>query len=332
MKIYIGKSFLLLIAGFIFGICVFWMLNSVFFSPLKASQDILVKESSKYSHIRPLILPWDKDSDKARELIPFRESINKHIERYIESKKATLIAYYFRDLNNGPWFGINVSIEFKLASLLKVPVMMSYYRLAEQDKTALEKKITFDGVSTNTIDYNALTKPAGSLVSGKSYTVEELIQKMIIDSDNDAFKMLVDNIDVGLLADPYNLTEIEILSKNQDYISTIREYSTFMRVLYNASYLSRPYSEKALQVLIQSKFKNGLVAGVPEHVEVAHKFGIRQTDDTYQLHDCGIVYYAHFPYQICVMTQGKNLEELADVVKGLSQETYTQVSKQLSGK
>lgn len=330
MKFYIGKSFFLLVGGFIFGIIAFWILSSIFSPSPKTSQDALMKESGKYPHVRPLILPWDKDSDRARELIPFRESINKKIEEYTKEKKTIIVAYYFRDLSNGPWFGINLSTEFSLASLLKVPVMMSYFRLAEQDKSTLQKQIMFNGIPTNRIDNNALTMPAETLTAGKSYTTEELIRKMIVDSDNDAFKMLVDNIDVGLLADPYNLTETEIQSKDQDYTSTVRQYSTFMRALYNASYLSRPYSEKALQILIQSSFKKGLVAGVPSDIEVAHKFGIRQTDNIYQLHDCGIVYYPNYPYQLCIMTQGKNLEDLANVIKGLSSDTYTEVSSQIS--
>lgn len=54
---------------------------------------------------------------------------------------------------------------------------------------------------------------------------------------------------------------------------SVVEYSTFFRVLFNASYLSQASSEKALGYLAQSTFTAGLRAGVPAQVQIAHKFG-----------------------------------------------------------
>jgi beta-lactamase class A len=208
---------------------------------------------------------------------------------------------------------------------------MSYYRWAEQEPNILKKTIIFKESRVNRIDSNPLTKPKTLLQPGKGYFIEDLIEKMIKDSDNDSFQLLVENIDVGLLADPYNLTETEIESKNQDYTGSLRRYSTFLRALYNASYLSRPYSEKAMLILTRSEFKAGIVAGVPASIEVAHKFGVRETKGLHQLHDCGVVYYPNNPYLLCIMTKGKDLHSLSDAIKHLSALTYQEVDNQLSG-
>jgi len=41
-----------------------------------------------------------------------------------------------------------------------------------------------------------------------------------------------------------------------------------------------------------------------------------------QLHDCGIVYYPQRPYVICVMTKGRDLDVLKNVIKGISEIVY----------
>ncbi len=329
---YLGKQWLFLFIGMFIGACaVFLFFPSSKEKVLSPSRE-LVQENSKYPHIRPLILPWDQKLNRTQELFPFRNVIDASIEKLVQEKKVEAVAYYFRDLNNGPYFGINIDQSFSLASLLKVPVLMSYYRWAEQDPSILKKKILFEESAVKRRDENPLTKPKTRLQPGEAYIVEDLIEKMITESDNDSFQLLVDNIDVGLLADPYNLTETEIDSKDDDYSGSLRRYSTFLRAIYNASYLSRPYSEKAMQVLARSEFKEGIVSGLPKGIEVAHKFGIRENKDTNQLHDCGVVYYPNNPYLICIMTKGKDMRDLSSVIKQLSLLTYKEVNSQLTRK
>ena len=108
-------------------------------------------------------------------------------------------------------------------------------------------------------------------------------------------------------------------------------YASFFRVLFNASYLSRSLSEKALSLLAQSDFKDGLVAGVPPGIKVAHKFGFRITGingEIKQLHDCGIIYYPRHPYLLCIMTSGKSYEYLDDAIKELSRVVYQEIGRQ----
>lgn len=97
---------------------------------------------------------------------------------------------------------------------------------------------------------------------------------------------------------------------------------------YNASYLSKEYSQKVLEMLAAADFKLGLAAGVPPGVVVANKFGEREglPDDQKQLHDCGIIYFPENPYLLCVMmTQGPNFEYLPTIIKMVSKMVYDEV-------
>lgn len=56
------------------------------------------------------------------EPIPFKYKVKEFVQRQIGSGKAQRISVYYRDLQDGPWFGSNEKQEFDPASMMKVPV------------------------------------------------------------------------------------------------------------------------------------------------------------------------------------------------------------------
>jgi hypothetical protein len=109
---------------------------------------------------------------------------------------------------------------------------------------------------------------------------------------------------------------------------SVKDYASFFRILYNASYLSKDSSQKALSLLSEVDFTDGLRGGVPKDVPVANKFGERQVGTTQQLHDCGIVYLTDHPYLLCIMSRGSDFDELASSIKTVSHLVYIEMSKQ----
>ena len=86
-------------------------------------------------------------------------------------------------------------------------------------------------------------------------------------------------------------------------------------------------SEKALTLLSQTVYNNGLTTLLPQTIKIAHKFGeygVYEEEKLIgaQLHDCGIVYATQNPYFICVMTQGYKIKDLEKVIQGISSLVY----------
>src|SRR5690606_27734764 len=129
---------------------------------------------------------------------------------------------------------------------------------------------------------------------GSEYTIEELISLAIIHSDNIAWKLLLNDLRKNYSGEDFiiTLSDLGIVDprkqSDQQYI-TVQSYASIFRTLYNSSYLSPEMSDKALKILSGSAYKDGIVAGVPEDIEVAHKFGEQRNGNDQQLHDCGIV-------------------------------------------
>lgn len=260
------------------------------------------------------------------ELRPFEYKVKKLIA---ESRKARLVsdvAVYFRDMENGPVFGLDANTMYTPASLMKVPLMMAVLKEAESNPALLSHKLRNDQPEMARSDFNT-----HALTRGAEYTVDELVRAMIASSDNDAVVMLrtvVADAPLNEVFRDFGLIIPEVRSA-EDSMS-VREYAAFFRILYNASYLNKAMSQKALEYLAASEFKQALADGVPPGVIVAHKFGERSFDDkkTKQLHDCGIVYHPAKPYVLCVMTRGDDFDKLASVIKNVSAMVYKEVDSQ----
>lgn len=291
-----------------------------------------IRKNFNYQFINPLLECENSNISQDPNLTSLKDSIQFIIDQEVDNNKITFGSVYYRDLNNGPWIGINEKEYFSPASLIKVPVMIAYFKEAETDPTILTKKIT----NSKTFDYSQQNiTPTQVLERDKEYTIEDLINRMIIYSDNAAYELLLDNIDNMKIYKVYQDLDVDISKAQQDPngdIITVRDYSSFFRILFNASYLNQETSEKALTILSKSQYYKGLVAGTPENITIAHKFGERQflPSREKQLHDCGIVYLPGKPYLLCVMSRAKDFNQAAGFIKQVSKTVYDQVSKSVN--
>lgn len=83
---------------------------------------------------------------------------------------------------------------------------------------------------------------------------------MIINSNETATQILLKNIPASYINRVYSELGLTLEGErtDQDDIS-LKEYSSFFRILYNAAYLSPKTSEFALSLLTQTDFKEGII-------------------------------------------------------------------------
>ncbi len=249
--------------------------------------------------------------------------IKKYIEESIKNKVIFSCSVYFRKLDNGHWIGVNEKETYAPASLLKVPFMMAALRQAEQDPTFLSKKILYqpfdDGMVQN------ITDKSFRLVPEQEYSIEELINYMIVYSDNISKDIVLENLLLTNFYEAFAVLGIEVDNYGiEDNFLTVKDYATYFRMLYNATYLSKDMSNKALDILTQTTFKSGIVAGLPDNIVVAHKFGERTfvNSPIKQLHEGGIVYLHNHPYILVVMVKGTDFNANQKVIQDISRLIY----------
>ncbi len=337
LKKIFNLSFLLVVVFFILGLVIgrVWLIN--WFS--NVNDGLIINETrvnggfqNKFKLINPLLGCAVAPQKFVTEFIPLKNKLEQLINNKIASNEAKNISIYF-DTRDGRWLGINQDQTYSPASLLKAPIMIAIFKMAESDPKILSKKILFEG------DYNLNTeqnfKPAEVLEPYKYYTVEDLIERMIVYSDNNTLPLLVKIMDEKTFSAVYSDLGLGSgLPATKDY--TPKSYSIFFRVLYNGTYLNKEMSEKALELLSKVDFTQGIRAGLPANMVVADKFGERDISDltsnpenVKELHDCGIVYFPGHPYLLCIMTKGSDFDKLSTTIKDISSLVYGEMAAEI---
>lgn len=316
---------------FLMGIAIGFVISNGIIDKQRKSTFVERREGG-YTYINPLLeCDIAEKVLKNREVVPFKSKIETYLNTRLDKQWASGVSVYFRELNDGLWFSIGDTEKFVPASLRKLPLMIALLKQAEKTPKVdlLDREVQVELSQ----DYNANQniRPSQPLVLGQKYTVRDLIFRMIVYSDNNAFTFLTKIVDSTGLDEVYSKLRMQNPQTPQDdEFLSVQTYASFFRILYNATYLNKEHSEWALAVLSKSEFRAGLISGVPSGINVAHKFGEKSDADsgTVQLHDCGIVYYPKHPYLLCIMSKGPDFAFLDDVIREISQITFREVDFQ----
>ena len=256
----------------------------------------------------------------------FDEELRQFVNDAIDDRQASQIALYFLDLNEDVDTRINEQTTFDIASLVKVPIMIAWFKKAQEDPQILTKTLQYNKKKIKQGHMRQDIPAEEQLQEGQRYTIEELIRRAIIFSDNQASFLLATDMDNEILNTVLNDFGISasLGSAGSQIRMSVHQYATFFTSLFEASYINKKMSEKALENLSKVTYKNGLAAGVPADIKIAHKFGERSWDivSAKQLHDCGIIYYPDHPYLLCVMTEGYNFDTQSQAIKEISHFVY----------
>lgn len=273
------------------------------------------------------LIDYGSADTKDPELQALKQKLETNVAEFKSEQSVSELSLYFRNLDTGEWFGIGEDEQYNPASLMKTILMVVYYKLEELHPGLLDEEITYQGQYSN----SANLPPAMLLAHGQVYTIDQLINRMIAQSDNIARSLLSDYLnarfDDATLDKLAQDSEIIIPANYEDeyqYTVTAKNFSGVFRVLYNTTYLSETMSEKALALLAESSYDSGIVNGMPEGVVVANKFGFSESEnsDQLQFHDCGIVYAEKYPYILCVLTKTKNVYIAQGVISNISETVY----------
>ena len=268
--------------------------------------------------------------DKLERMNALQATLETQVNGYLESKRATRISVFTRDLTTKRFTGVNDSDTFYMASLIKLPLAIAYFRLSEITPDLFSQQLTFTNSENQYATQNI--QPKDKLITGNTYTVKDIIYHMLAHSDNSAVELLMKNfVSKEYLQKILSSLSLEtkIGSQEEDFV-TAKSYAGVIRILYNASFINRNSSNEVLKMLSDSDFTTGAVFYLPKDVIVAHKFGERNAINSNnevvfrQLHDCGIVYAkkGKEPYTFCIMTEGQNYSNLESIIQNISKTIY----------
>ncbi len=294
-------------------------------------QSSKINASGSVGLVNPMLPCVEQMKLNMKEIKSFRPALDTYLDKIHKQYPEIHISYYFRDLNNGLWIGVEEKELFSPASLMKIPVMIAVLKRTEAEPLFMDNKIQYDTTLLDKIDEdegNGFKKN-----HEEWYSIDQLITQMITYSDNKATLMLMQAVgmdEVIKVSNDLNLDIKNDLNINSNFMK-VKAYAAIFRILYNGTYLNRGNSEKALTYLSKSEFSKGIRAAVPSNILVAHKYGTRDEFDAkgnsfnIQLHHFGIVYHKQKPFLIGIMTRGGKKEIREKIIHDLSKLTYDEV-------
>ncbi len=192
------------------------------------------------------------------------------------------------DCETGKYASLNSQETFPAASIIKIPVLLQFFRSVEAGQHTIADKMTL------TDYYRA--EGSGDLQfqrEGNQYSMDYLAQKMIQISDNSSTNMLMSSVggmnDVNRAIKSWGLKNTEINNWLPDLSGTnVTTTEDLVRMLYNIEndkFLSQASKAKIFEYMGNVKNNRLIHAGLDPRAKFFHKTG----DIGHMLGDAGIV-------------------------------------------
>jgi beta-lactamase class A len=253
-----------------------------------------------------------------------------------EDARASAVAVAAYDFAHHTTWSLNAHRWFHAASTIKVPVLLAVYEAIAQGLFEPQSRVHVRNRFLSVVDGRPFRVPQGRDANdevhaaiGRTLTVHELAEHMIVTSSNLATNLLLDLVGVeaarAALA-RLHLGGIDLQRGVEDEAAweaglnnrvTAAGLCDAMRLIEEGKAISPEASQAMLDILHQQRFRSGIPAGLPEDARVAHKTGEISTI----AHDAGIVYLdGRDAYVVVILT------EWAPDVNG-RQETIARISR-----
>jgi beta-lactamase class A len=226
---------------------------------------------------------------------------------------------------------------FHAASTMKIPVMIELFHQVREGKVKLSDPLPVKNEFHSLVDGSVFTlKPADDSETdlykavGQTRTLDQLCDLMVTVSSNFATNLLIqkfgiDNVRATVTSLHANGMDIKrgvedqkAFDKGLNNTTAAHGLATLLVAIANGKAVDADSSAKMVEILERQKFNEGIPAGVPANIRVAHKTG----EITKIHHDAGIV-YAERPFVIVVLVRGiEDFKQSSALIAGITRDLY----------
>lgn len=307
---FIGFSFLS--SKKIFAILTVAMFISLLDVSLAYKDELLIKEQEVVSENIPSdVKYYNADMEKYfsadvaidSRINCYKESvaegdINDNIKVYIDQLKALYnesgehFSFLYRDLYSGFTVSYNEEAPIETASTIKAPAMIYLYEMASSGKIDLNEKLEYTSNFYSGGSGILKTKPVNTF-----YTVGELIEYSIHDSDNIAYVMLMNRFQRSNVLEFWqSLGTSHIFTFDTIWgITSSHDASIYMLELYRFYMENEEYGSKLFDYFKNAEWK--LITNKEGEAITANKGGWNEKS----IHDVAIVFDEN-PYLLIIMS------------------------------
>ncbi|HEX3670106.1 MAG TPA: serine hydrolase [Candidatus Cybelea sp.] len=250
-----------------------------------------------------------------------------HELRSLARHLPAAIALDVFDINTGYNAGFNAARSMPAASTIKVPVMVEVFAQLEAGRFDLQRRIMLEPGDKDYGSGELCDAPVGT-----TYSVADLLAKMIDISDNTATNMLIRLVgrhSINRQMNDLGLSRTHLggdvrtdgWAIRQSLRTSPADLVHLLALMARGELIDQWSSNEMIDILKADEINTLLPEPLPPDVAIAHKTG--SLNDT--LNDAGIVFASDAPYAIAVMTTGLRSKELGrDFIHSVSRLAYSE--------
>jgi beta-lactamase class A len=233
-------------------------------------------------------------------------------------KSGADVAVAFRTLDGKSQWFFREHETFHAASTMEIPVMIELFHQAREGKLKLDDPLPVRNEFHSIVDGSAYKLDASDdsddvlyKLEGQTQTLAQLCELMITKSSNLATNLLIEKLGVENIratVHSLNADEMKVLrgvedgkafEKGLSNSTTANGLLLLLEAIANGQAVDADASRQMVEILKRQTFNDGIPAGLPPGISVAHKTG----EITKIHHDAAIV-YAPRPFVLVILVRG----------------------------
>lgn len=222
----------------------------------------------------------------------------------LAAKKGVELSLFIKDLDTGDEFSFNERMVHSSASIIKIPIMMAVLAKGGLDDFLFLK-------DENKVDFSVVTE-----IGEASYTTQEYLSWMMIESCNASTNVLIDHVGFdsvnkifeGLAMEDTvlgrKMMDFEARKAGRDNFTTAKDMALLLEAIYLEDFFGSGNSKKAIEIMKGCRSFNLLPRYHPYPIPFAHKTG--GLDEV--SHDVGIL-FGKRNLLVCALTTSESDSE-----------------------
>ena len=277
---------------------------------LQTANESVAQNTTAQINLMTIIEENRLDASNFPETLP--EKTLEALEKLCDSRLYA-ISFYYYDVTTGYTISYEADRTFRGASSIKLPYISYVFDLIDNEKVNFDDKITLysSDIRNGTSEIRDKKFPAGT-----QFTVKQLIEYLMVNSDNTAFAMLNRTYTIGSFVTwangkyGTNFYGGRDRNGNSGNSMTAASAGRMLRLIYERA-ASGNENYKWLLEIMKTANKNTFVkSGLSDNIaitwsskvtpdcEVSHKYGM----DVYASNDVALVHYEDRPYILVILT------------------------------
>ena len=233
------------------------------------------------------------------------------------------VAMYYQPLDGGCALMMNETMPMLAASVIKIPIMVEAFRQFESGRISPEE--------THRLEDSEKMPSCGALNrmhAGLEVTMRDLVELMIILSDNTATNILIDRLGIEHVNDTMKglglkqtvlrrkLFDREGKARGLENTVGARDIGMLLEKMYRGTLVSETASAQMLDILKSQKLNGKMPFYLHEYgIPIAHKTG----EDDGITHDVGII-YTRKPFILCMLSNETDMTTYERLIQNIARE------------